>query len=199
MAESGFQVGLDAPLFYEMHVGRFMAPFVEALVGSTIRPGDAVLDVACGTGFATRAAAAVAGAGARVQGADLNPAMVDQARTVPDTSGADLRWAEASGLDLPFGEGEFDAVICQQGLQFFPDPAPGIREMVRVARPGGCIGVTVWSPSERSPFLDCETAMLASCGSGAQAEFSTTESQLRNWFADGGGAWGARRACRRRS
>jgi ubiquinone/menaquinone biosynthesis C-methylase UbiE len=186
MTESGFQVGRDAPLFYEAHVGRFMAPFVEALVDSTVRPGDAVLDVACGTGFATRAAAAVAGPGARVEGADLNPAMVAQARTVPDSSGADLQWRQASGLDLPFGEGEFDAVICQQGLQFFPDPAAGVREMARVARAGGRIGLTVWSLSEGSPFLDRETAMVASYGSGAQAEYSTTESQLRNWFTDGG-------------
>ncbi|MGB0112562.1 MAG: class I SAM-dependent methyltransferase [Ilumatobacteraceae bacterium] len=172
-------------MFYETHVGRLMAPFVDALVGATVRPGDAVLDVACGTGFATRAAAAVAGRGARVEGADLNPAMVAQARTVPDASGADLRWRQASGLDLPFGEGEFDAVLCQQGIQFFPDPAAGIREMARVARTGGRVGTTVWSSLD-SPFLDRETAMLASCGGGAQAEYSTTEAQLRAWFADGG-------------
>jgi ubiquinone/menaquinone biosynthesis C-methylase UbiE len=186
MSESGFQVGRDAPMFYEAQVGRFMAPFVEALVDSTVRPADAVLDVACGTGFATRAAALVAGPGARVEGADLNPAMVAQARTVPDTSGANLQWCEASGLDLPYGDGEFDAVICQQGLQFFPDPAAGVREMARVTRAGGRLGLTVWSPSEQSPFLDSETAMLARHGGGAQASYSTTESQLRSWFADSG-------------
>lgn len=74
---------------------------------------------------------------------DLNPAMVAQARTVPEDSGAKLSWCEASALDLPFGDGEFDTVICQQGLQFFPDPSAGVREMARVGRAGGRIGVTV--------------------------------------------------------
>ena len=63
-------------------------PFVELLVERTVAPGRSVLDVACGTGFATRAAALVAGRGARVDGADLNAAMVAQARTQPDDSGA---------------------------------------------------------------------------------------------------------------
>lgn len=183
---SGFQVGPDEPLHYEAQVGRFMAPFVDALVAATVRSGEAVLDVACGTGFATRAAAAVAGPGARVEGADLNPAMVTVARTVPDDSGAHLGWWEASALDLPFGDNEFDTVICQQGLQFFPDPVAGVREMTRVAGRGARIGVTVWSPSEQSPFLDRETAMLERYGGGAQAEYSTTESQLREWFSRAG-------------
>ena len=65
--ESGFQIGRDAPVFYETHVSRFMAPFVEALVTRTVSAGSSVLDVACGTGFATRAAAAVAGPGARIE------------------------------------------------------------------------------------------------------------------------------------
>ena len=68
--ESGFQVGRDAPFFYEAQVGRFMAPFVDALVAAVVRFGDAVLDIACGTGFATRAAATAAGPGARVDGVD---------------------------------------------------------------------------------------------------------------------------------
>ena len=167
-ADSGFQVGRDAPRFYEAQVGRFMAPFVDALVTATVRSGNAVLDIACGTGFATRSAAAVAGAGARVEGADINPAMVALARTVLDDSGASVGWSVASGLDVPFGDGEFDAVICQQGLQFFPDPAAGVREMTRLARPDGRIGVTVWSLPERTPFLYRETAMLARHGGGPQ-------------------------------
>lgn len=182
--ESGFQIGRDAPLFYETHVSRFMAPFVEALVTATVASGQSVLDVACGTGFATRAAATAAGVGARVEGSDLNPSMLDQARSVPDDSGADLRWCQASALELPYDDGVFDTVICQQGLQFFPDPATGVKEMARVTRDGGRLGVTVWSAAERSPFLHRETQMLARHGGEAQAEFSATEQQLQEWFGD---------------
>ena len=184
--ESGFQIERGAPHFYEQQVAALMAPFVAALVDATVQPGESVLDVACGTGFATRAAAAIAGAGARVDGSDLNPAMVSQARSVPDDSGADVAWREASALDLPYADDEFDAVICQQGLQFFPDPAAGLREMARVTHPEGRIGVTVWAPREQSPFLDRETDMLARVMGESHADWSTTESQLRSWFRAGG-------------
>jgi ubiquinone/menaquinone biosynthesis C-methylase UbiE len=60
--KSGFQVDDNAPRYYESHVERFMAPFVRALVASAVKPGDVVLDVACGTGFAARAASAATGA-----------------------------------------------------------------------------------------------------------------------------------------
>jgi len=182
--ESGFQIGRDAPLFYEAHVSGFMAPFVEALVAATVWPGHAVLDVACGTGFATRAAATVAGTGARVEGSDLNRSMLDQARVVPHDSGATPQWCEASALALPYADGEFDSVICQQGLQFFPDPGAGIAEMARVARAGGRLGATVWSAAEATPFLHRETQMLARHGGEAQAEFSATEHELRAWFTN---------------
>jgi SAM-dependent methyltransferase len=99
---------------------------------------------------------------------------------------AGLGWAEASALDLPYGAAEFGAVICQQGLQFFPDPAAGVREMVRVVAAGGRIGATVWSASEESPFLHRETEMLATHGGGSQAGFSATEEQLQAWFVAGG-------------
>ena len=184
--ESGFQVGRDAPMFYDAHVGVFMKPFVEALISSTIRSGQSVLDVACGTGFATRAAAAVAGPGARVEGSDLNPAMLAQARAVPAGADVQIRWREASALELPYEDRAFEATICQQGLQFFPDPAAGVREMARVTRDGGRVGVTVWSAAERSPFLHRETQMLARCGGQPQAEFSATEQQLREWFIAAG-------------
>lgn len=58
--------------------------------------------------------------------------------------------------------------------------------MARVTKPGGRVGVTVWSHPEQSPFLDLETAMLARHGSGAQAAFSVADEQLRWWFRDAG-------------
>jgi SAM-dependent methyltransferase len=184
--DSGFQIGQNAPEFYEAHVGRFMAPFVDALVAAAVCSGRSVLDVACGTGFATRAAAVVAGPDVRVEGSDLNPAMVAQAQAVADESGAQLRWTQASALDLPYDDDSFNSVICQQGLQFFPDPTAGVREMARVAQAGGRLGATVWSAAEQSPFLHRETQMLARHGGEAQAEYSATEQQLRNWFGDAG-------------
>lgn len=184
--ESGFQIPSGAPHFYDLHVRGLMKPFVDRLVAATVVEGWSVLDVACGTGFATRAAAGAAGQGARVEGCDLNGAMIAQARSTPDTPGSALVWREASALDLPYEVGEFDVTICQQGLQFFPDPAAGIREMVRVTRPGGRIGVTVWSPLDGSPFFDSQSAMLVRLGEGPAAAFSATEQQLRSWFEDGG-------------
>lgn len=184
--DSGFQVGRDAPHFYDLHVSGFMAPFVEALVGATITADDAVLDVACGTGFATRAASIAAGPNSRVEGCDLNAAMVAQAQLTPTSAGHLISWRQASALDLPHDDDEFDVAICQQGLQFFPDPAAGVREMARVTARGGHVGVTVWSPAAESPFLDLETDMLARHSGGAPATFSATEDRLRSWFRDGG-------------
>jgi SAM-dependent methyltransferase len=183
--DSGFQVGASAPSYYESHVARFMAPFIEVLVGATVMSGQSVLDVACGTGLATRAAATAAGSGALVEGSDLNPAMLAQAQVISDDIGAQIRWSEASALALPHADQSFDTVICQQGLQFFPDPGAGIREMARVTRDGGRIGVTVWSADEPSPFIERETQMLARYGGGAQAEYAVAIEQLSGWFDDG--------------
>jgi SAM-dependent methyltransferase len=112
--DSGFQVGASAPSYYESHVARFMAPFIEVLVGATVMSGQSVLDVACGTGLATRAAATAAGSGALVEGSDLNPAMLAHAQVISDDIGAQIRWSEASALELPHADQSFDTVICQQ-------------------------------------------------------------------------------------
>lgn len=53
-----------------------------------------------------------------------------------------IRWEQASADDLPFPDAGFDAVLCQQGLQFFPDPASALAQMRRVARPGARLGLS---------------------------------------------------------
>jgi SAM-dependent methyltransferase len=154
---SGFQLSGSGPARYEQFVAPLMKPFIESLIMSTVRSGDAVLDVACGTGFATRAARAAVGPSGTVAALDLNPGMLEEARDRCDSA---VDWREASALELPFPDGSFDSVICQQGVQFFPDPVAGLAEMRRVLRPGGRVGVTVWAPVRRSPYLSAQIRVL---------------------------------------
>ena len=69
----------------------------------------------------TRIAAQRVGAAGRVVGVDLNPGMIAVARSLPAPAGAPIEWLERSALDLQLPDASFDAVLCQQGLQFFPD------------------------------------------------------------------------------
>ena len=85
-----------------------------------------------------------------VTGLDLNKGMLAVARMVL-SEGAPIDWIEGSALDLPFQAGMFDLVLCQLGLQFFPDQEQALREMRRVLSPTGRIALSVYSPIERTP------------------------------------------------
>ena len=111
-----------------------------------VEPGQSVLDVACGTGIVARTAAdRLAGTG-RVVGLDLNAAMLAVARRVRP----DLEWRQGDVAALPFPHGAFDRVLCQMALMFFPDRAAALREMARVAAPGGVVAVCVPAALDRA-------------------------------------------------
>jgi ubiquinone/menaquinone biosynthesis C-methylase UbiE len=131
---------------YERYVARYiLAPWARLLVDAArVAQGDHVLDVACGTGVVTREAAKCVGSGGHVVGVDLNPAMIEVARSLP-ADGGPIEWLERSALDLGLDDASFDAVLCQQGLQFFPDKLVALQEMRRVLRPGGRLALSVWS------------------------------------------------------
>jgi ubiquinone/menaquinone biosynthesis C-methylase UbiE len=120
-------------------------------------PGDRVLDVACGTGIVTRLAASRATLG-RLVGCDLNDAMLDVARSV--ASGCGAEWRRADAAALPFADGGFDVVYCQQGLQYVPDRLAGLREMARVLAPGGRLALALWRPIEHNPGFALLTEAL---------------------------------------
>jgi ubiquinone/menaquinone biosynthesis C-methylase UbiE len=111
--------------------------------------GEAVLDIACGTGIVARLAAKRMGRGL-VTGLDLNAGMLNVARGAP-TEGAAIIWVEGSALDLPFPADSFDMVLCQQGLQFFPDQRKALGEICRVLKGGGRAALSVYSRIERTP------------------------------------------------
>jgi ubiquinone/menaquinone biosynthesis C-methylase UbiE len=138
------------------------APLVVALADP--RPGERVLDVACGTGVVARLAAQRVGRSGNVVGLDLNPGMlaVAASRTADEPpTGAPITWREASAMKMPLPDAAFDIVYCQLGLQFFPDRPAALLEMYRVLVPDGRLGVMVWRGIEHSPGFGILAAALA--------------------------------------
>ena len=132
------------------------------------RPGERVLDLACGTGIVTRRVAAAVGPGGRVLGLDVNPAMLAEAASRPRPPGAPVEWRQGDAVRADLSGEEFDLVVCQQGLQFFTDRSAGVRLMRRCLAPGGRAVVAVWRGLEVHPLYralaDAELPHLVSLG-----------------------------------
>jgi len=136
---------------YDGWTGRWSRLFIPAvLAAAAVQPGSRVLDVSTGTGEAARMALPLVGAQGVVVGADISPGMLTSART--RLSGSPFLPVAADGQALPFRDASFDAVVCQLGLQFFPDPARGLAEFRRVLRNDGAVSICVISTPERAPM-----------------------------------------------
>jgi len=144
--QSGFQLTADAVQLRERYSVRyFIGPWAPGLVAlAAPRPGERVLDVACGTGLVARLAATAVGPTGQVTGLDINENMLVVARSLPPPPGASVIWVEGDAGAMDFPGASFDVILCQQGLQFFPDQAAALREMHRVLVPGGRVLLSVW-------------------------------------------------------
>lgn len=151
--QHGWQLESASPELYE----RFLVPTVtrpwarDLVERVGLRPGDHVLDVACGTGVVARLAASRVGAAGRVAAVDVNRGMLAVGESLPASDGPRIEWYEASAGALPFGAGEFDVAACQLGLQFFPDKSAALREMRRVLVAAGRCGANVFTSIDRNP------------------------------------------------
>jgi ubiquinone/menaquinone biosynthesis C-methylase UbiE len=143
---------LSFPETYEQAlVGPLFRPWAELILDDVeLAAGDRVLDVACGTGIVARIAKERLGESGRVVGIDLSPPMLAVARRVAPR----IDWREGDASALPLHDDEqFDVVVCQQGLQFFPDRPAAAREMRRALAAGGRLAVSTWRPDEELPLL----------------------------------------------
>ncbi len=188
------QVGGNAAEVYERQlVPVMLAPWASKLVDlAEVHPGVHVLDVACGTGVVTRLAAERVASAGRVVGLDINPAMLSVARRLAPVAGATVEWVEASALEIPLPDSSFHVVLCQHGLQQFPDRPTALREMRRVLAPGGRLALCVWSQIEGSPGMAALAEALgrhvgAEAAANRRAPFALGDPvQLRALVGDAG-------------
>jgi SAM-dependent methyltransferase len=108
-----------------------------------VRPGEDVLDVACGTG---NAALRAAQAGGRVVGVDLTPELFAAGRRLAAEAGVFIDWVQGDAEELPVESESFDIVLSTFGCMFAPRHAVTARELSRVLRPGGRMGLCCWVP-----------------------------------------------------
>jgi SAM-dependent methyltransferase len=130
----------DYPTLASDLISELGAVLVEAC---GIRPGQRVLDVAAGAGNAAIPAAMM---GAQVIASDLTPELFNAGRDHAAARGATLEWREADAEALPFPDNEFDVVMSCVGVMFAPHHQAAAKELVRVCRPGGTIGLLSWTP-----------------------------------------------------
>jgi SAM-dependent methyltransferase len=121
-----------------------MVPVSEALCQAIDpRPGQRVLDVACGSG---NAALVAARRYCQVTGIDYVPALIERARERAAAERLDVQFETGDAQALPFADASFDVVLSVFGVMFAPDQERAARELLRVCRPGGRIGLACWMP-----------------------------------------------------
>ncbi|MEA3011724.1 MAG: hypothetical protein QOD42_269 [Sphingomonadales bacterium] len=148
------------PALYDQYLGPLLfAPYAADIAARAAALGPRrILETAAGTGIVT-AALARALPGAEIVATDLNQAMLDVAAGRVQSSNVTFRQADAQAL--PFPDGEFDLVLSQFGVMFFPDRVAAYREARRVLKPGGRFLFNAWDRIEANPVTVAVGAAVA--------------------------------------
>lgn len=140
------------PEMYERWLaGPLFRPWAELTLDEVeLSPGDRFLDIACGTGVVARVARERLGQSGYIVGVDISPDMLAVARAVAPN----IDWREGNANALPLNDGEqFDVVVCQQGLQFFPDKPAALAQMRQALAKGSWLAVTTWLSDDEVPIF----------------------------------------------
>lgn len=151
------------PENYDRHLGPVLfEPYARDLAGRVPTAEKArVLELACGTGIATRHLRERLPAGSRLVATDLNQPMIDLARRKLEGVRG-IEWQQADACALPFPDKSFDTVVCQFGLMFVPDKPLALRETRRVLADGGTLLLSTWDSLEKNAFAKMAHEKIAS-------------------------------------
>jgi ubiquinone/menaquinone biosynthesis C-methylase UbiE len=150
MTDSDKAFSGSIPAIYERHlVPLLFEPYAEHLAQrlADLRLGN-LLEIAAGTGVVTRALARSLSPLVEIVATDLNQPMLDLAASMLE--GRRVSWQQADAMALPFADHEFDVVISQFGVMFFPDKITAFREVRRVLKPDGRFLFNVWDRIEEN-------------------------------------------------
>jgi ubiquinone/menaquinone biosynthesis C-methylase UbiE len=154
---------------------RLFEPWAKLLLDAVdLRASESVLDIATGPGTVARLAAVRVGPQGRVLATDIAQPMLDIAKAKALLPGAaEIHYQLSPATPLPSPSAAFDVVLCQQGLQFFPDRIGALREMRRVLKPGGRVGIAVWVEIERNQLYQAYHAALRATAPAQLADLIT--------------------------
>ncbi|HLY67992.1 MAG TPA: class I SAM-dependent methyltransferase [Chloroflexota bacterium] len=172
--------------YRDLQLPRTFEPWARVLLRVVpCAPGDAVLDVATGPGTVARQAAALVGPAGKVTGVDVSVAMLGVGRGWPPERGsAPIEYVEASALSMPLPDAAFDVVYCQQGMQHMTDHVAALREMRRVLKPGGTLGLALWTESPFQLFRNVVAGFVT--GGPNPSDFGRDASQLAEALREAG-------------
>jgi ubiquinone/menaquinone biosynthesis C-methylase UbiE len=186
------QGGTGPSHYQQFLVPAMFDPFAATLMEQAgVEPGSRVLDVACGTGAASRAAARTAGPDGSVTGVDLGEPTLAVARSFAAEDGAaPITFVQADATALPVEDASFDVAICQQGFQFFPDKPTALAEMRRALKPGGRLAIATWTDPRRNPIGAVIEALERHVGTEAaqtlNSPFALPAAELERLIAEAG-------------
>lgn len=178
------------------HYARFwraqLAPAQETLLSMAgLRPGERVIDIACGTGLVSIPAARAVAPDGELLGTDLSETMVETAAAEAAKAGlSHARFARMGAEDLDAPDAGFDAALCALGLMYVPEPLDAAREMYRVLEPGGRAVAAVWGARENCGWAGIFPVMDARVNSEVCPLFfrlGTGETLARTFSAAGFG------------
>jgi len=160
MSETDKTFAGSIPALYDRHLGPMLfEPYALDMAERVARLAPKrILEIAAGTGIVTRALARALPT-VPIMATDLNQPMLDHASA--HISAHTITWRQADAQALPFDEAEFDVVVCQFGVMFFPDKAKAYGEARRVLAPGGHFLFSVWDRIEENEIADLISRAVA--------------------------------------